>query len=104
MSGTRRSPRWLARQGRCLPPLPSARGNMYRFIASIFFVFGWFVLSFGTPAYFSALPLPWSVLNTAHAASEPGTARVRAVNEAVTALLRRNPEPGSAEERKLAAE
>jgi phospholipid transport system substrate-binding protein len=77
---------------------------MYRFIASIFFVFGWFALSFGTPAYFSALQLPWSVLNTAHAASEPGTARVRAVNEAVTALLRRNPEPGSPEERKLTAE
>src|SRR5688572_24642583 len=59
----------------------------------------------------SLLPLSWQLprlsppgVAFARAEEGPGAARVRAANDAIVAQLRQKPEPGSAAEKKVAAE
>lgn len=59
----------------------------------------------------SLLPVSWQLprvwplaASVARAQDGPGSARVRAVNDAIVALLRQKPEPGSAAEKQVTAE
>jgi phospholipid transport system substrate-binding protein len=59
----------------------------------------------------SLLPISWQLsypspprVSFARAEDGPGAARVRAANDAIVALLRQKPEPGSAAEKQVAAE